>query len=459
GSDVATARLLLAHGADPRAPGAVQLAALRGNTATLALLLDHGAEIDAQGALGMTPLMWAAQMGRADTVALLLARGADPDRVETFDRETALIQAAASDRAGAPIVQALLDAHASTVPVDDEGASALEWAIRRGDPDIIQRLAAHEATPRPIHVRQPHGTLAPAATPRAALLRAIPLLERAGPAWRRVAGCPSCHHDALPALALAHALHHGLPIDLAARTREADATAAFFRRSRDRFLEGVGFADVVECGYLLVGLAASDYPAGDLTAAMARYLALHQARDGRFPAMMQREPVDGSDVALTAIAVRALSVYAPDPARIARARAYLTGVAATTTEDRAYQLLGLHDAGAASAELAPLAARLAATQRADGGFAQLAGLRSDAYATGQAIVALREAGAYPTSDPVIRRAVAFLLAHQYRDGSWFVATRALRFQPFLTSGFPHGRSQFSSIAGTAWAVMALSDAL
>jgi hypothetical protein len=55
--------------------------------------------------------------------------------------------------------------------------------------------------------------------------------------------------------------------------------------------------------------------------------------------------------------------------------------------------------------------------------------------------------------------VKFLLAHQYKDGSWFVATRALRFQPFIQSGFPHGRSQFSSIAGTAWAVMALTDVL
>jgi ankyrin repeat protein len=459
-SDPATAKLLLAHGADPRAEGALQLAAARGNTETLQLLLDHGAPIDAPATLGMTPLMWAAQMGHADAVVLLLLRGADPDRVETFNRSTALIQAASSERADATIVQAQLNAHASTALVDDEGASALEWAIRRGDPDIIQLIAARETAPRPIHARVPHGQLAPAATPRAAVERAIPLLEQARPAWRRAAGCPSCHHDALPAFALEHALHHGLAIDTGARAREAAATAAFFERPRDKFREGVGFADVVECAYLLAGLAASDYPADATTAAMARYLELHQAGDGRVPAMMQREPADGSDVALTAIAIRALSTYAPDPARIARARTYLAGVTAATTEDRVYQLLGLRWTGAQTGELALLAAKLVETQRDDGGFAQLAGLRSsDPYATGQAIVALREAAGLPASDPAIQRAVKFLLAHQYKDGSWFVATRALRFQPFIVSGFPHGRSQFSSIAGTAWAVMALTDTL
>jgi len=458
-SEPATAKLLLAHGADPRAEGALQLAAIRGNTETLKILLDQGAPIDATSALGMTPLMWAAQMGNADAVVLLLLHSADPDRVESFNRSTALMQAASSERADATIVQALLDAHARTDLVDEEGASALDWAIRRGDPDIIQRIAAHETAPRPIHARVPRGILAPASDPRAAVLRAIPLLEEARPAWRRVAGCPSCHHDALPAFALAHAAQHGLAVDSAARQREAAATAAFFTRSRDRFRVGVGFADVVECAYLLAGLAASAYPADDVTAAMARYLQLRQARDGRIPAMMQREPADGSDVALTAIAVRGWTTYAPDPARIARARAYLAGVAATTTEDRVYQLLGLHWAGAASSELAPLAAKLVETQRDDGGFAQLAGLRSDPYATGQAIVALREAAAIAPTDAAIQRAVKFLLAHQYTDGSWFVATRALRFQPFIASGFPHGRSQFSSIAGTAWAVMALADVL
>lgn len=39
-----------------------------------------------------------------------------------------------------------------------------------------------------------------------------------------------------------------------------------------------------------------------------------------------------------------------------------------------------------------------------------------------------------------------------------MATRALPFQTFFESGFPHGRSQYISAAATAWAAMALGSA-
>ena len=57
-----------------------------------------------------------------------------------------------------------------------------------------------------------------------------------------------------------------------------------------------------------------------------------------------------------------------------------------TTEDLAFQALGLSWTGATVAELAPVIARLVAGQRADEGFAQQGTLASDAYATGEAIV-------------------------------------------------------------------------
>ena len=442
---------LLARGANPTS--AILAAAIRGNVATLQVLIDHHVDVNAVGNLGMTALMWAAQNGHRDAVTLLLAHGADPNIVESFNKSTALMQAVASERADTAIVKALLDANADVRPVDDEHTSALGWAIRRGNADIISLVAAHETGPSPPSPRTAHGTrVGEANTPRAAIQRAVPLLEHGRPEFRRLAGCPSCHHDALPALALERVHALGMPIDLEARAREARATAAFFRRGSVRFLEGYGFADIVECAYLLVGLAASDYPPDDVTAAMARYLELHQASDGRWPAMMQRMPADGSDVTMTALAIRALSVYAPNPARIARGRAYLESVTATTNEDLTFQLLGLHWAGAKGS-----ADKLVARQRPDGSFAQLDGLIGDPYATAQAVVALREAAAMPASDPVIQRAVNYLLAHQFTDGSWFVASRALRFQTFFDSHFPQGRSQFSSALATSWAVMALAD--
>jgi hypothetical protein len=53
----------------------------------------------------------------------------------------------------------------------------------------------------------------------------------------------------------------------------------------------------------------------------------------------------------------------------------------------------------------------------------------------------------------------WLLNHQQEDGSWWVQTRALGFQPAFDAGFPHGHDQWISSAATNWAAMALTLAL
>jgi hypothetical protein len=45
------------------------------------------------------------------------------------------------------------------------------------------------------------------------------------------------------------------------------------------------------------------------------------------------------------------------------------------------------------------------------------------------------------------------------DGTWHVRSRAIGFQPYFETGFPHRRDQFISAAATAWAVMALTHLL
>ena len=85
-------------------------------------------------------------------------------------------------------------------------------------------------------------------------------------------------------------------------------------------------------------------------------------------------------------------------------------------------------------------------------------METDAYATGQALVALAESGTVKPSDPVYTRAVQFLLKTQYEDGSWLVRTRALPLQPLFDIGFPHGNDGWISAAATNWAAMALARA-
>ena len=80
---------------------------------------------------------------------------------------------------------------------------------------------------------------------------------------------------------------------------------------------------------------------------------------------------------------------------------------------------------------------------------------SDAYATGQALVALSQAGAIPVSDAAYKRGVDFLLKTQLADGSWYVRSRAIPLQPYFEGGFPHGNDQWISAAATNWAALAL----
>ena len=170
--------------------------------------------------------------------------------------------------------------------------------------------------------------------------------------------------------------------------------------------------------------------------------------------------IGGSSISETAYAIRALRLYASPglkaevDRRIARARDCLRSVSTEHTEERVMQLLGLYWAGAKPS--GGIAAALIHKQRRDGGWAQRAGFPSDAYATGETLYALNQAAGIPTTDPVFRRGAEYLLSTQYKDGSWYVPSRSVKFQPYFDSGFPHEHDQWISAAATGWAALALA---
>src|SRR6185369_10030711 len=125
-------------------------------------------------------------------------------------------------------------------------------------------------------------------------------------------------------------------------------------------------------------------------------------------------------------------------------------------EGRVYQILGLAWSGEPPQKLKSLANALLAQQHEDGGWSQLPAMKSDAYATGQAVYALRIGAGLETSQLAVERGRRFLLETQLEDGTWYVHRRAFPFQPTMKSGFPHGRDSWISAAATSWAVMALS---
>ena len=60
------------------------------------------------------------------------------------------------------------------------------------------------------------------------------------------------------------------------------------------------------------------------------------------------------------------------------------------------------------------------------------------------------------SDAAFKKGISYLLGAQLADGSWYVRSRAIPFQPYFEAGFPHGHDQWISAAATNWATLALT---
>ena len=247
------------------------------------------------------------------------------------------------------------------------------------------------------------------------------------------------------------------------RDEAVESGRAYLETWRERTVQNMNIAGATDTiSYVLLGLAADHFPPNAATDAQAIWLKRRQAPDGHWAILAIRPPIESNDIQVTAASMRALQVFAPPSRRaefasaIDRARAWLTTARPVVTEQRAFRLLGLSWAGAPNEVIKQAARDLLATQRDDGGWAQLETMSSDAYATGEALVALRESGASAPADRAYRKGIEFLLRTQIEDGSWLVETRAVPIQAYFESGFPYGVNQWISAAATGWATAALA---
>jgi ankyrin repeat protein len=487
-----TVKLLLDKGADANGVGpslmgqttALTEAATSGNEEAFHLLVAAGADLRKAGppALGLalragclscadtlmkafppefftaTMMMSGPPLGPALGTPMFLERGAGLDARDEGGRSV-LMLAAASDALPMDAVKALLARKVDVNARAANGETALGLARRHGQTPIVNLLLEAGATADPL---LPPPAAAPAQSAREALDRALPLLQKTDVTFLRKSGCVSCHNNSLTALTTAAARQRGLRVDAAIVSAQAGKVGSYLESWRERALQGLGIpGDADTVSYILLGLAAAGHPADLHTDAQAYFLKRQQVPDGRWRILVHRPPIESSDIQVTAASMRALQLYAPRARRaeydraVAAAAAWLRQATPRATEERVFQLLGLHWSQAPKAAIQQAGRALMADQRADGGWSQLPTMTSDAYATGQALYALRESGALRSSDPVYRRGVALLLKTQLADGSWFVRTRALPIQPLFDADFPHGADAFISAAATNWAALAI----
>jgi hypothetical protein len=488
-----------------RATGAstpLMFAALYGDVGLMKRLIDAGAEPGASNIAGATALMWA--VPDTDKMRLLLGSGVNVD-ARSDDRRTALV-IAAGIVGSAPAVTLLLEHGASPSPLSASDPSPLREAARVNNADVFRLLLDYGADrsavlaaflrsncfrcaealgvggagplalvppldrglrpallPSASQTRAVGVTSATRTAIHAAVERSLPLLQKVDRPFIQKTGCVSCHHNSLVASAVAVARRNGYRVDEQAASDQRTIIATYLESWRERTLQNMFIAGQQDTiSYLLFGLAAAQHPSNRATDAQALGLLRRQSPDGHWPLATLRPPIESNDIEVTAMSMRALQLYAPKTRRadylnaVVRARNWLASAKAETTEERAFRALGLSWAEAGQDLVTGGARELLAGQRSDGGWSQLPSMESDAYATGEALVALRESGAVPEGNPAVRRGAEYLLRTQLEDGSWFVKSRAVPIQAYFESGFPHGADQWISAAATAWAVTALA---
>jgi ankyrin repeat protein len=431
-----------------------------GNPGMVRKLLDAGADPNA-GVLLVTvkfPVLGLASFqSPAETVRTFVEGGADPNLPDTRKR-TPLMMAASRTVPDTAMVRFLIDQTADINARDDAGRTALDWALTQGETEVARilreaggkALAQQAAAPRP--VKQPRAA-------RAATEKALDVLLPASVSSFERWKCVSCHNQSLPAIAAKVAGDHGIPVHSTVGGMSEKASTGGLITEEDRML-GRGLPNIFQ----MLAFAERGAPPNFATDAMVHWLAEMQRADGSWQESDLRPPLAGGTIHPTALAIRALTAYAPPAmrrdinARITRARDYLAGATCADTQDEAFKLLGFVWSQAPEAEVSRQARRLLALQRDDGGWSQLPAMASDAFATGEALYALHWSG-LAIGSRAYKKGADYLLRTQLEDGTWFVRSRAFGFQPYLETGFPHGVDQFISAAATSWAVIALAYTL
>lgn len=500
GAEVNAVPMPTSPGGDPiwggiRTP--LMWAAFRGDRRMAQYLMEHGAKVDQVIPFG-TALAQAGWRGDVEMARLLVKHGASVQAAEPFSGYTPLHWAASTETGDTALVEFLLSQGADRLaeggqPVDafvGVPQTPVSLARLRGESVVTRLLEGIRGAASPVSAdpvrenargegRTNKGHASPAtfagesamssSAVAMAVAKAVPGLQKTAEVSResfmRHASkqqCVSCHQQYFPLAAVSEGKALGVSVDAGALRRLADVVLQV-HRGTGLDAEPMFHPDAAhDYGYALFSLRTAGLGASEETDVLVNHLAAIQQADGHWNVNLPRPPMQSSDITATALALQALKHFgwpaqtAEFENRIRLARHWLERATPRTHEERVYQVLGLSWAGVSKPDLREKVERLAGEQNDDGGWSQMPGLGSDAYATGQAAYVLREAGGYGATDPVCVRAARYLVMSQESNGTWHVRRRAYPFQPTMESGFPHARDSWISATGTSWAVMALT---
>lgn len=306
----------------------------------------------------------------------------------------------------------------------------------------------------------PSAGFAAAASPevRAAIGPGLHFMVERTLAWKAERGCATCHHAPMMLWVAnaARARGHTVDEDAVRVVRDwiqsPDNAANFFPADLkpDR-TNGSSLATTFVLNALAAGPADQIVPAA--VQQITEYLAGVQEPDGSWllRSNQGRPPIFHGATTTTRLVRYALAQFPEHAASsIAAADTWLAAqTAVPTQQERVLDLLLAKALARPQEEIDRNAAALLSLQNADGSWSQDPAMAGDAFATGQALYALRNAHA--ASETVSNLATGFLLRTQHADGSWPMVSRPSQgsADPPITGTEP------IVTAATGWALLGL----
>ena len=302
------------------------------------------------------------------------------------------------------------------------GGPRLSW--RLPEMEEFEAVPAHLFRPVP-----PPGTWS--RSPRQAAQVGLEWLQSSAVDWQQRHGCNGCHVQAQALAGMAIARDNEYRVS----DRAYDTLLSGFAEFQNDDGSWHNGAYVTATQFGAMALATAEHRGGegrnDTLMRAVRYLLGVQEENGVVRLDHESWPIDQGDILATANARMAFSVAAgvalvDEAATVAdaetRALEWLLMAEPSTNQDRAMKLLGLvteDPAHRATIREVLIAAKadLLAHQLGDGGWEESDGTGANAFATGQALYALKVAGQSVASAP-FQTGVAWLLDHQLWTGAW-----------------------------------------